>query len=65
MRIVVNGEPVETSASSLEELLVELGFGTTVVATAVNGDFAPAPKRPTVALKEGDQVEILAPMQGG
>jgi sulfur carrier protein len=65
MKIVVNGKPVETSTGSLEELLVELGFGTTVVATAVNGDFAPAPKRPTISLKEGDQVEILAPMQGG
>jgi sulfur carrier protein len=65
MKIVVNGKPFETTAGSLEELLMELGFGTTVVATAVNGDFAPAAKRPTISLSEGDQVEILAPMQGG
>jgi sulfur carrier protein len=65
MKIVVNGEPMETATASLEELLVELGFGTTVVATAVNGSFAPAPRRAEITLREGDQVEVLAPMQGG
>ncbi|WP_027135494.1 sulfur carrier protein ThiS [Geminicoccus roseus] len=65
MKIVVNGEPVETAATSLAALLEELGYGATVVATAVNGSFTPAPRRPETGLNEGDQVEILAPMQGG
>jgi len=65
MKIIVNGDPVETKVASLEELLAELGFATTVVATAVNGSFAPATCRAEVALSEGDQVEVLAPMQGG
>lgn len=65
MKIIVNGEPIETAASSLAELLDQLGYGDTVVATAVNGSFAPVAKRPGIALDEGDKVEILAPMQGG
>lgn len=62
---MVNGEPVETQAGSLVELLAELGHGATVVATAVNGNFAPAPRRAEIKLNDGDAVEILAPMQGG
>ena len=36
-----------------------------MVATAVNGSFVPAGRRPTVELQEADRVEVLAPMQGG
>jgi sulfur carrier protein len=35
------------------------------VATALNGEFAPKGLRPTLKLNDGDQVEIVAPMQGG
>ena len=45
--------------------LAELGYGGLVVATAVNGDFAPAGQRATLLLHDGDRVEVLAPMQGG
>jgi sulfur carrier protein len=36
-----------------------------VVATAVNGRFVRLADRPATPLKEGDKIEILAPMQGG
>ena len=36
-----------------------------VVATALNGEFVASAARDAVALSEGDQVEVLAPMQGG
>jgi sulfur carrier protein len=65
MRIIVNDEPREVAGRTLAEILAELGYGGLVVATAVNGDFAPAGRRATCVLQEGDRVEVLAPMQGG
>ena len=65
MRISVNNEPREVRSPTLAELLEELGFGSAVVATAVNGSFTPAGQRDSRALAEGDRVEVLAPMQGG
>jgi sulfur carrier protein len=65
MQILVNNEPRETRVHTLTQLLRELGLEAAVVATAVNGSFVPAGRRPTVELKEADRVEVLAPMQGG
>jgi sulfur carrier protein len=65
MKVIVNNEPREIRGRTLAELLEELGFGGTVVATAVNGQFAPVGKRTERELAEGDRVEVLAPMQGG
>jgi sulfur carrier protein len=65
MNIQLNGAPCETSASTLEVLLNQNGFGDAVVATAVNGAFVPQPARAGHALHPNDQIEVLAPMQGG
>lgn len=65
MRISVNGEAREVEGRTLAEVLDELGYRGVVVATAVNGDFAPADRRGSLTLAQGDQVEVLAPMQGG
>ncbi|HTT00842.1 MAG TPA: sulfur carrier protein ThiS [Steroidobacteraceae bacterium] len=65
MRIRVNGAWRETSAVTLGSVLQELGYGEAVVATAVNGEFVPIGSRPSATLTEGDQLEVLAPMQGG
>ena len=65
MKVIVNSEPREISGRTLAELLAELGFSGTVVATAVNGQFTPAGTRAARELAEGDRVEVLAPMQGG
>lgn len=65
MKIVVNGEPREVVAPVLDVALGELGYGDSVVATAVNGEFVAAQARSTAALREGDRIEVLAPMQGG
>lgn len=65
MRIIVNGAAREVSAPDLAAALTELGFGAAVVATAVNGEFVAAVARGTTALAAGDQLEVLAPMQGG
>jgi len=65
MKITVNGTAQETAAETLDVLLVEQGYGTAKVATAVNETFVPAALRVEQRLNEGDRVEIVAPRQGG
>ena len=65
MRIEVNGEPHEIEAASLSEALDALGLADATVATALNGDFVPRGERAGTRLKDGDRIEILAPMKGG
>jgi sulfur carrier protein len=65
VNLQVNGEWREVRAGDLAAALEELGFADAVLATAVNGTFVAAGARAAAALAEGDQLEILAPMQGG
>ena len=65
VRLVVNGKPVEVSARTLADALVELEFVDVVVATALNGVFVPVRQRAQQAIGAGDRIEIIAPMQGG
>jgi sulfur carrier protein len=65
MKIIVNGEAREVSTCSLAAALDELGYEAAVVATALNGDFVAVGDRRDVVLSEGDELEVLAPMQGG
>ena len=65
MKLSINGEPREVSATRLSDVLAELGFADAKVATAVNGDFVPAVARASTPLSDGDRVEIVAPQQGG
>ena len=65
MQILLNGERVTTDADTLDELCAKLGFGEAKVATAVNGSFVAASAREGTALAEADEVEIVAPRQGG
>lgn len=65
MKILVNGAWRETRARELSEVLEELGYGGSVVSTALNGEFIAAAMRAGTVLAEGDRIEVLAPMQGG
>ncbi len=65
MRILVNGAWREMSSSELANALEELGYGESVVTTALNGEFVAANERAGTVLSDGDRLEILAPMQGG
>lgn len=65
IRISVNGEAVETHATTLAALVDERGLAGQRVATAVNGDFVPASRRVDAILKPGDRIEIVSPRQGG
>jgi sulfur carrier protein len=65
MRIIVNGDQREIEPATLALALAALGYGGKKVATAVNGRFVPAPARAGTALSDGDELEVVAPMQGG
>jgi sulfur carrier protein len=63
--ITVNGErqPLEPGATLAD--LLRNREGNHRVAAAVNGDFVPRSRHAEYLLKDGDVVEIVAPMQGG
>jgi sulfur carrier protein len=65
MKIIVNGEALETRALTLAALLEELGKGDAKVATSVNEAFVSKIQRADHTLEDGDRVEIVAPRQGG
>ncbi len=65
MNIKVNAVPHEIEGNLLSAVLIELGFDNPAIATALNGRFVPRTDRNATTLSEGDQLEILAPMQGG
>ena len=65
MKLFLNGERTEVRASNLAELLRERGLNDARVATAVNETFVATSERPDRELREGDRVEVVAPMQGG
>ena len=66
MKISVNGEPMESDATDLAALLHSLGYDMDArIATAVNGNFVPESGRNACTLTQGDDVEIVAPRQGG
>jgi sulfur carrier protein len=65
MRIEVNGEQQTVTGATVAAALAELGWGEAKIATALNGEFLPAGARAAQALKDGDRLEVLAPMQGG
>ena len=65
MNILLNGDQKKIDKATLSAALAQLGYADTVVATAVNGTFVPAGERDSHVLRTGDQIEVLAPMQGG
>ncbi len=65
MKLIVNGEPKEIAAATLEELLALMDYEGDWLATAVNGELVHREDRPVHSLKTDDRIEILSPMQGG
>lgn len=66
MTLVVNGEPREVSERvTIRGLLGSLGFESRAVAVAVNSVFVPRSEHDAHELQAGDEVELVAPMQGG
>ena len=65
MKILLNGEAFATDAKTLDELCARLGFAEAKIATAKNGDFVAAAARGVTPLTDSDEIEIVAPRQGG
>lgn len=65
MQILVNGETLATDARTLDELCARLGYADSKIATALNGTFVAASQRISTQLTQADEIEIVAPRQGG
>ncbi|MEK9849418.1 MAG: sulfur carrier protein ThiS [Candidatus Puniceispirillum sp.] len=65
MKIIINGRSAEVTATALDRVLIELGYGEARVATAVNGAFVAREMRTKCTLNEGDRLEVVTPRQGG
>jgi sulfur carrier protein len=65
MRIYLNGTTHDVEADTLADALKALDYADAIIATAVNGQFVQAAARSEFQLSDGDQIEVVAPMQGG
>jgi len=65
MRVTVNGEQREIASASVATLLSELDYEGTHFAIAVNFDVLPKSRWAETVLKNGDEIEIITPRQGG
>ncbi|KYJ87059.1 sulfur carrier protein ThiS [Sulfurovum riftiae] len=66
VKIIVNGESRELEDEiNIVSLMETLGYEKDVGAVAVNMTFVPSAKYEEKMIKEGDEVEILAPVCGG
>ena len=65
MRVIVNGEAREIASTRLDALLAELEYEGTHFAIAVNYDVLPKSRWAETALRNGDEIEIITPRQGG
>ena len=67
MRIIVNGDAREVPSRCVtwRGARRSSALADAVVATALNGEFVAVGRARRRPLSEGDQLEVLAPMQGG
>ncbi len=66
MKITINGQKKTfTAPLDLQAALAQQGFGGMLVAVARNGTFVPRGQYANTNLNDGDEIEIVAPMQGG
>ena len=63
--ITLNGQEQETSASTIGELLREVGAPQKGVAVARNGSVVPRADHARTKLLGGDKIEIIRAVQGG
>lgn len=54
-----------TETQTLQELLDTHGFHTGVFAIAINRQFIPRSAYANINLNDGDQIDVVTPMQGG
>ncbi len=62
---MVNGEQREIAARSVEARFGELEYEGTHFAIALNYDVLPKSRWSQTKLRDGDEIEIITPRQGG
>ncbi len=66
MIITINGQKIRLEeALDLQIFLERQGYGEMMVAVARNGTFIPKGTYESIIVEDGDEIEIVAPMQGG
>jgi sulfur carrier protein len=65
MRVIINGEAREIASTRVDALLGELEYQGTHFAIALNYDVLPRSRWTETMLKNGDEIEIITPRQGG
>ena len=65
MVVIVNGEAQQVGATRIPALLQELDYEGEFLVVAVNHDVVQRQRWDDIQIKEGDQIEILTPRQGG
>ncbi|MDQ6987488.1 MAG: sulfur carrier protein ThiS [Mariprofundaceae bacterium] len=65
MRIYLNGEPQQTAAASIAELLAELSIEGRMMAVEKNLEVVPKSLYAETALAEDDRIEIVHMIGGG
>ncbi|MBD3792846.1 MAG: sulfur carrier protein ThiS [Campylobacterales bacterium] len=64
--VSINGERKEIKEGlNIKELIKALGYTTSGFAIAINTTFVPIAKYLETIIKAGDEIDILAPVQGG
>lgn len=65
MQITVNGEPHTLTTDSLSTLLADLAVADKRIAVELNEEICPRSQWETIALADGDRIEIVHAIGGG
>jgi sulfur carrier protein len=65
MRIIVNGQEMETAFLCLEALVMDLQMPLAGLAVAVGSEIVPRHKWASFSLKENDEVMLISATRGG
>lgn len=66
IKVSVNNDIVELPpGSTITQALLQCGYDCDRHAVAVNTEFVPRSQHGDFALKAGDRIDVLAPIQGG
>lgn len=65
MHILVNGDRVEVTRLALTDVLESLGYQCNKIVVAVNQEFVGKESWSTYRVQDGDQLDVLSPIEGG
>jgi sulfur carrier protein len=66
IQVSINGKPKQLKANStIQEMLEALGYDNQWLGVAINTTFISKTEHRETIIQEGDQIDILSPIQGG